>query len=170
MKKLMTLFLLVTSVSLWGQKDVQTTNNLWVTGEVKQDLKINLDDIEKYPSRIIGDVIITNHMGEPRGTASNLSVVLIKELFKDLVLNEDNPKLFSEFYFVFVAIDNYKVVYSWNEIFNSPTGDNIYLITSRDGQDFREMKEGLLILTPTDFKTGRRHIKGTSKIIVKRVE
>ena len=90
MKKLMTLFLLVTSVSLWGQKDVQTTNNLWVTGEVKQDLKINLDDIEKYPSRIIGDVIITNHMGEPRGTASNLSVVLIKELFKDLGITPCN--------------------------------------------------------------------------------
>ena len=85
-------------------------------------------------------------------------------------LNEESPKRFSEFFLTFIAIDNYKVVYSWNEIFNSPIGDNIYLITSRDGKQLKDMDERILILTPIDFKTGRRHIKGLSKIVVERVE
>ncbi len=166
----MTLLLLVISATLWAQKEVQTTDNLLVTGEIKRDIKFIIDDIKTYPSQVIRDVVITNHLGEPRGTAKSLSGVLVKELLKDLELNEDSPKLFSEFYFVFVANDNYKVVYSWNEIFNSPTGDGLYLITSRDGQEIGKMKDSLLILTITDFKTGRRHIKGLSKIIVKRAE
>ncbi|SFB68785.1 hypothetical protein SAMN04487891_101408 [Flagellimonas taeanensis] len=129
-----------------------------------------MTDIEKHPSKPIGDVVITNHMGEPRGTAKQLKGILVKELLDDMELQEESPKRFSEFYLTFVAIDNYKVVYSWNEIFNSPTGDQLFVITSRDGKDIKDMPESILILTPTDFKTGRRHINGLSKILVERVK
>jgi hypothetical protein len=157
-------------VSVWGQKTDQPTNDFVVTGQIKKELKFTLSDIEKYPSKTIGDVVITNHLGEPRGTAKQLTGILVKDLLKDLELKEETPKRFSEFYMTFVAVDNYKVVYSWNEIFNSPTGDNLFLITSRDGKKIKDMEERILILTPTDFKTGRRHIKGLSKIIVERVD
>ncbi len=169
MKRLTTLILVLISVIVWGQKTNQPTNDFVVTGQLKKELKFTLADIEKYPSKTIGDVVITNHLGEPRGTAKQLTGILIKDLLKDLELKEESPKQFSEFYFTFVAADNYKVVYSWNEIFNSPTGDNLFLITSRDGKKIIDMDERILILTPTDFKTGRRHIKGLSKVLVERV-
>jgi len=170
MKRLTTLILVIISVTVWGQKTDQPTNDFIVTGQIKKELKFTLADIEKYPTKTIADVVITNHLGEPRGTAKQLTGILIKDLLKDLELKEESPKRFSEFYLTFVAVDNYKVVYSWNEIFNSPTGDNLFLITSRDGKKFKDMEERILILTPTDFKTGRRHIKGLSKIIVERVD
>ena len=171
MKQLITiLVLLQLSFSAWCQKADLTTNEFLVAGEINKELKITLADIEKYPAKIIGDVIITNHLGEPRGTAKQLSGILLKELLKDIELKAESPKKYSEFYLTFVAIDNYKVVYSWNEIFNSPTGDNLFLITARDGKKIREMEERILILTPTDFKTGRRHIKGLSKIVVNRTD
>jgi len=138
--------------------------------KVKKDLKFTLADIEKFPSKTIGDVVITNHLGEPRGTARQLTGILVKDLLKDLELKEESPKRFSEFYLTFVAVDNYRVVYSWNEIFNSPIGDNLFVITSRDGKKVKDMNERILIVTPTDFKTGRRHIKGLSKILVERVD
>ncbi len=170
MKRLTALILVLISVTVWGQKTDQSTNDFVVTGQIKRELKFTLTDIEKYPSKTIGDVTITNHLGEPRGTAKQLTGILIKDLLKDLEINEESPKRFSEFYLTFVAVDNYKVVYSWNEIFNSPTGDNLFLITSKDGKNFKEIEERILILTPTDFKTGRRYIKGLSKILVKRVD
>jgi hypothetical protein len=170
MKRLTTLILVIISVTVWGQKTDQPTNDFVVTGQIKKELKFTLADIEKYTSRTIGDVVITNHLGEPRGTAKQLTGILLKDLLKDLELKEETPKRFSEFYLTFVAVDNYKVVYSWNEIFNSPTGDNLFLITSRDGKKIKDMEERILILTPTDFKTGRRYIKGLSKIIVERVD
>jgi hypothetical protein len=157
-------------VPVWGQKSSQQTNEFIVTGQIKNELKFTLADIEKQSSKVIGDVVITNHLGEPRGTAKLLSGILVKDLLKSMELEEDNPKRFSEFYLTFIAVDNYKVVYSWNEIFNSPTGDNIFLISSRDGKKMYDMEERILILTPTDFKTGRRHIKGLTKILVERVD
>lgn len=169
MRKLALLFVFVISVSVWGQKS-ETTTEFVVSGLVKKELRFTVADIEKHPSKPIGDVVITNHMGEPRGTAKQLKGVLIKELLNNMELQEESPKRFSEFYLTFVAIDNYKVVYSWNEIFNSPTGDQLFVITSRDGRDIKDMQESILVLTPTDFKTGRRHIKGLSKILVERVK
>ena len=170
MKKLTTVLIILISFKVYGQKNIQATNHFVVKGEVKKELKFTLADIETLKSNYIGDVAITNHLGEPRGTAKQLSGILIKALLKDVELKENKPKLFSEFYLTFVAVDNYKVVYSWNEIFNSPTGNNLYIITSRDGRKLSDMNERILVLTPTDFKTGRRHIKGLSQIVIKRVD
>ncbi len=170
MKKIPTLFFVLITLTSLSQKNIHATNEFGVMGQIKRELKITLTDIEKFPSKDIPDVAITNHLGEARSTAKQLKGILVKDLLKEMELKEDSPKRFSEFYLIFVAIDNYKVVYSWNEIFNSPTGDHLYVITSRDGKSLREMDERILTMTPTDFKTGRRHIKGLSKIVVARVE
>lgn len=170
MKKLPALLFAFLWLTGAAQPKYQPTNAFTVTGKVKKPLTFTLADIQKLPAKNLPDVLITNHLGEPRGTARQLQGVLVKDILIHMELDEDNPKFFSEFYFVFTAIDQYKVVYSWNEIFNSATGDNLYLITARDGKKLDEMDERILILTPTDFKTGRRHIKGLSTIEVKRAE
>lgn len=139
-----------------------------VIGQVKKELRFTVEDLEKRPSVSVPDVVITNHVGEKRGIASKLKGILIKDLLKYMELAEDNPKLFSEFYLIFIASDGYKVVYSWNEVFNSPVGDNLYLITSKDGKALKDMNERMLVLTTTDYRTGRRFIKGLSKIAVER--
>ncbi len=170
MKKSATLILLLCTVAVCAQKNLPATNDFLVTGQVKKELKFNLTDITKYSSKDIGEVAITNHLGEPRSVAKQLKGVLVKDLLKELELSEESPKRFSEFYLTFIAADNYKVVYSWNEIFNAPTGDNLFLIISRDGKKMEDMEDRILVLTPTDFKTGRRHIKGLCKIVIDRAD
>ena len=89
-----------------------------------------------------------------------LSGIPIKDLFETIQFNGSNPKLLSEYYLIFIASDGYKVVYSWNEIFNTPTGDNTYIIVEKDNKKLFDMEDGILLFTKTDFKTGRRFIKG----------
>ena len=168
MKKLVTIILVTISLGVWGQNAITPTNEFTVTGLVKKEVTITLKDIEKLESRTIPDMTVTNHKGESRSILKKAKGILIKDLLKNIALKEDNLKLFSEFYFTFTASDNYKVVYSWNEIFNSPTGDHLYIITSLDGEPLQDMRSRILIITPTDYKTGRRYIKGLSKIVVGR--
>ncbi|MGO3184143.1 MAG: molybdopterin-binding protein [Aequorivita sp.] len=170
MKRLFTLFLLLITLSVCAQKDFAATDSFVVKGEVKTELEFNLADIEKYESKQIDDVLISNHRGEARSNAKQLSGVLVKNLLRDLELNAESPKVLSEFHLTFISIDGYKAVYSWNEIFNSATGDNVFIITSRDGKTLSDMGERILVMTPTDFKTGRRHIKKLSEINVQRVK
>lgn len=170
MKRFATLVLTIISLSVSAQKSIIPTNEFPVTGWVKKEMTVTRKDIEKLPAKDIPDVIITNHKGESHGSLKQLKGVLLKDVLKDMELKEDNPKLFSEFYFTFTASDNYKVVYSWNELFNSLTGDNIFIVTSIDSESLQQMHNRILIITPTDYKTGRRYIKCLSKITVSRVE
>ena len=107
MKRLSTLILVFFSGTVLAQKADVTSDAFKVSGLVKKEMTFSLEDIERYPSKSIADVTITNHMGEPRGTATKLTGILVKDILKDLELQEQSPKLFSEFYLVFVAADNY---------------------------------------------------------------
>ena len=167
--KLTFLFCLVIAFSAAGQeKNIAPTDAFTVSGVVEKEITFKIADLASRPSKSIPDVIITNHLGEPRGTAKGLKAILLRDVLTNVTFKSESPKALSEFYLTFIASDGYAVVYSWNEIFNSPTGDNIYLITEKDGKPLAEMSERLLIITPSDFKTGRRHIKGLNKIVVAR--
>lgn len=169
MKNLLLSLLILGALTTRAQKaEVRPTNEFVVTGLVKHEVTITLEDIGKLAAKDIPDLAVTSHQGEPRGNLKQVKGVLLKDLLQNIALKEDNPKLFSEFYFTFTASDNYKVVYSWNELFNSPTGNNIFIVTAIDGEPLQQMRNRILVITTTDFKTGRRHIKGLDKIVVGR--
>lgn len=170
MKKTLLLLCLFASSLIWSQKEIQSSNAFIVTGQVKNEITFTISEIEKHTAQTIPDVTITNHLGEKKSDAQQLKGILLKTLLKDVELKSESAKEFSAFYFTFVATDGYKVVYSWNEIFNSPTGDHLFVVTEKDGEKLSEMKSRILTITTTDFKTGRRYVKGLSKIIVGRIE
>ncbi|HTH56656.1 MAG TPA: hypothetical protein VL728_11475 [Cyclobacteriaceae bacterium] len=170
MKRFAAVVLFLWSVTLLAQKDIKPSGEFVISGQMVHELKFSLADLEKLPSKKIEDIVITNHLGEPRGAAKNLKAVPLKTILDKIEFKAESPKVMSEFYLTFVATDNYKVVYSWNEIFNSATGDNIYLIVEKEGKKLTEMTERILVITSSDQKTGRRNIKGLSKIVVSRVE
>lgn len=170
MKTLLVICSLVLPILLSAQNNVLPSKEIVVKGEVEKAKTITIEEILSKKSVEIGDLTITNHTGEKRHTAQAMKGVLIKELLSDVVFKTDSPKYLSEFYFTFVATDGYKVVYSWNEIYNSQTGDNIYIVTEKDGKSINEMSDGILSVCTTDFKTGRRHVKTLSQIIVSRVQ
>ena len=161
-------FALIQMIS-FGQDKISPTDKILITGEVENEITISISDLLKLKPVKIEDVVITNHLGEKKSTASKLSGVPIKDIFKSVQFKEGNPKLLSTFYLVFVASDGYQVVYSWNEIFNTATGDNTFILVQKNEKQINEMEDRLVVVTKTDFKTGRRFIKGLSKIIVHRV-
>lgn len=165
---LFTLFIFSNSV-IWAQHNAKPSDSLIISGAVKQPLSFTFPDLEKYATEKINDVRITNHLGELKGTAKQLRGFSITRLLDKIVFSEANPKLLSEYYFVFVASDQYKVVYSWNELMNSDTGKQTYILTEKDGKKVSETDERILLVTPADYKTGRRYIKGLKEIMVKHI-
>lgn len=141
-----------------------------IQGEVKAGRQIGFADIEKLTVHPIGDVVITNHAGEVKGTAKGLQGVRLKDLMAGVQLATDNPRLNSTYFFVVKASDGYTVVFSWNEIFNSPIGEKLYIVTAKDGVLLKNMTERFLLISPTDINTGRRYVKGLSEIQVKRAQ
>ncbi|HMQ89133.1 MAG TPA: hypothetical protein PKB07_16160 [Flavilitoribacter sp.] len=50
------------------------------------------------------------------------------------------------------------------------TGNHAFIITEIDGKSGTQMDNRIALITPTDFRTGRRYVKGLARIVVGRVE
>jgi hypothetical protein len=62
-----------------------------------------------------------------------------------------------------------KVVFSWNEIFNSNTGNSVYILTGHDGKHASALDNRIALVSTKDDATGRRYVKGLQKINIERV-
>lgn len=170
MKFLACLAFVCNLIEITAQNAVSPTNTLHLYGKVEKEITYTLEQLDTFPATAVPDLVLSNHKGEIKDTLRGMKGIPLKRLLATLVYTNQNPKELNEFYFVFIASDGYKVVFSWNEIYNTAAGEHLYLITEMKGKRMREIAQRLLFLASDDLKTGRRYIKGLEKIEVRRVE
>ena len=153
-----------------AQHDVAPTDHFSITGKVKNKLVVTAAQLQAMPQVDLGEVEVKNHRGEKKGSADKMKGVLLKTLLDSAGTLADKPKELSEYYYVFVASDGYKNVYSWNELFNTEIGDKVYIVTSMGDKDLKDMKQRILVISNGDTNTGRRYLRGLDRIEVRRVE
>lgn len=167
------LFLLIVAMAIHfevaAQRKITPTDTLYINGEVKKELVLSLKNIDTTLAVPINDLVVKNQQGEIKNTVKNLKGILLKSLMDSVKFKVDKPKELNEFYFVFEASDGYKVVFSWNEIFNTTTGNNLYLITQLNGKYVLNQDERILIVSASDIAIGRRYIKGVKSITAQRL-
>ncbi len=161
--------LLIVSITQ-AQKNNLATEKFIIDGDVKNSVTFSLSDAGSFARHSIDSLVIYNHLQERKRVIRNIRGVLLKDVILKAGLNEENPKLFSEFYFVCIASDNYKVVFSWNEVFNTDIGNKILVITEEDGQKAETLNDHIAILSPLDKATGRRYVQNLKQIKVERVK
>lgn len=172
MKKFILLLtcIFIFGVTIYAQENIKVTETLYIEGKVKNLGKITLSEIEKLEAEKIKDVVIYNHKGEIKDTLFNMKGVPIKSLLSKYEFAYENPKELNEFYFIFKASDGYKVVFSWNEIYNTEMGNSFYIITELKNQKLASIKQRIMFLSPKDLKSGRRYIKGLERIEVRKID
>jgi DMSO/TMAO reductase YedYZ molybdopterin-dependent catalytic subunit len=165
MKKLAFVFLFAATIA-YGQ---DANISIKVEGRIKNPKVFSFAELKNMPMVHIDSLQLYNHLMVARSTVRNLKGVLLKEVLKNIEFDAASPKDLSEYYITCTATDNYKAVFSWNEIFNSATGDKVMIATEREGIPATAHKEGFLLVTPTDRATGRRHVKELNRIVIQRV-
>jgi hypothetical protein len=160
--------LILIAGSAFCQKKNDPTKSFLITGEVQSEKKITIEELANFRESSLGDVTITNHLGEVKSQQKKLKGILLRDVLEKVEIKSESPKVLSEYYIVCKATDGYTIVYSWNEVFNNPAGESIYLVTSKDGVPATELEESILMISPRDYKTGRRYLKGLTKIEIKR--
>jgi len=124
-----------------------------------------LADLQLYPTIKLNDI---NTSCSPRKEekAKSVKVVLLKNILDSVVFQYKRPRMLNQYYFLFVASDDYKIVFSFNEIYNTEIGNNLYIVIEMDGKKIQEMDNRILLLSTKDIKGGARNIKSLSKIVV----
>lgn len=168
-EKILIIALLFNFHSGVSQKINEATNEFTITGLVDKPLTISYEELTKEKIVSIGDFKVTNHLGEYKKEYKDVKGVMLLDLLKKVNITTTSPKLLSEYYLVFKAIDGYSVVVSWNELFNTEIGNSFFLVVEADSKSQKDAAEKILLISTKDFKTGRRHIKGLEKIEIKRI-
>jgi len=134
MKKITLVFaVIVVQFQIQAQRKIMPTESFTVKGKVKTEMTFNLDQLDNFARKPIADKVIYNHKGEAKDTVRNMKGILLTDVLAKIEYQYDKPKELSEFYFVCTASDGYKVVFSWNEIYNTEIGNNLYII-NRNGR------------------------------------
>lgn len=169
MKKVILILSMLLSYSAYAQRTIEPTDELIITGKVEEEIIFNLKDISNFKIVNIPDIIIRNHKGEVKDTTKGLQGFLLKDLLDKIEYPIEKPRELNEFYFTFIASDEYKAVFSWNEIYNTDIGNSLYLVTRIGDKDAQQMDQSILIASTKDFHIGPRYVKAVKKIVVSRV-
>jgi len=169
MKNFILLFLFLSAVPpIFGQ-DFAPSESLLITGKVKKEKVFTLSDIKKNRTILLGE-INTSCSPKQKVNAKGVKAILVRDLLDSVKFDYASSKALNQFYFKFEASDGYAIVYSFNEIYNTETGKNLYIVTEKDGIDIAQMDNRILILTTSDIKSGSRNIKNLSRIVVCKAE
>lgn len=150
----------------FAQEVLKPTNSFSVSGKVNKAVIITMDSLKQYPLKEMGSFKITNHLGDFKHQDEKLKGVLLKDVLRNTVFSVQNPKSLSTLYFICSAADGYAVVYSWNELYNTPVGDQVFILMEKNGKKVENLQENIQMASMLDLKTGRRYMHNLNRIAV----
>lgn len=167
MKNIYILLFLSFSVITIAQNDIEATNSICISGKVKKKICLNIAVLDTFKAITIADQGIYNHQGILKDSLIQLKVIPIKSILSCMQLRYNKPKELNEFYFIFEASDKYRVVFSWNEIYNTDLGNHYYIIKEMNGLKMTDLKQRIAFISTADIQSGKRYIKGLRSIKIK---
>lgn len=145
-----------------------TSKQVTVSGNVEIPLLLTVDSLKKMKVATIENFVVVCQSGANMKEDKTCKGVLLRDILDKAKIKQEGHKD-RNFYIVARATDNYKATFSWAEIYNNPTGDNVYVIFEENGQPIKQQGDMILICT-NDIKTGPRHVYWLKSIEVNRVE
>ncbi len=154
---------------IFCQSHELSTNSFIITGKVKNEKTYTLEELQKFPSTELQDI---NTSCNPKAVekTKSIKVILLKTLLDSVKYDYEKSKNLGFYYFLFVSSDGYKIVFSFNEIYNTEVGNNLYIVTEMDNIKLEQLDSRIMLLSTKDIKGGSRNVKGLSKIVVCKAE
>jgi hypothetical protein len=162
------LFCCLGMILLQTARAQNTSESFTVSGEVVKEETIDIAKLAGFKMLHLDSLRIYSHDMQPKGLMKNINGVLLKDILSAIPFNNENPKVLSQYYIECVATDGYIVLFSWNEIFNSETGNHVMIITDKNGTALSQLDDHIALISPTDQATGRRYVKWLNRIIIHR--
>ena len=154
-----------------AQKNVPypASDTVQVTGLVNKPVSYTMTDLLNLPDTDFTSLKIFSHRGELKTTYNNVRAVALNKLLEKSLPSVSKPKEMAGLYFVCRAMDEYTVVYSWNELFNNRK-PAVFIITRYDDVDLKTMPERPMLLNLTDSVSGKIGLRGLKTIGIHKAE
>ncbi len=134
-----------------------------VSGLIRKPVLLTKAEIQKAVQQNAGNLLITDEEGKPVFTLRNAAGVRVRDLLSEVEWLYEKESELSRFYILFESEAGKTVLFSWNEIFNSVSGEEIYLLAGQEIQ-------GVALVAGLDDVSGKRYLTRLKKIIIRKAE
>lgn len=145
-------------------------NVVRINGRVRKPMVVSMEELCAMETEVFEDLFIVCGSGDPKSCIGSCRGVLLEDIIRqaDVIKEEhdDTKKMF----LVASADDGYKVVFSWQEIFNSPVGGGVLILFEKDGKPLDQERKRVDLISVQDIFMGSRYVKGLTNIEVAMVE
>ncbi|NTU43698.1 MAG: molybdopterin-dependent oxidoreductase [Nitrospirales bacterium] len=140
-----------------------------VAGAVKNPLRLTAEDLEKMAMTEVRDVLMVCSSGDPKGMVGSYRGVLLEDILNkaEVILSDHHAG--NRIYIVARSSDGYTVVFSWNELTNSPVGEGVLVIVEKNGLPLTDDEGPVALVSAADILTGSRHMKWLRHIEVREI-
>ncbi len=153
-----------------GLRAQQISDHFTIEGEIQKPVEIGSAQLKNYHLISLDSMTVFSHDMKIRSVMRNIKGILLKDILSTVDISAKNLKELSAYYIECIGTDGYKILFSWNEIFNSETGDHVMIVTEKNGGDYTNQNDRIALITPTDKATGRRYLKWVNRIVIESVK
>jgi len=160
MKSVFTIILLFIGLSVFGKDEVVATLSFKVTGLVSRETEIKINDLLHYKQDTLAGI----------DAKSKIKGVLLKTILDAVGITNVKHKEYGQVIIILTASDGYINTYTWNELYKTDVGNHVLIITEIDGKIISDMKDRILAFSMADIGSAARHLKGLSKIEIRKIQ
>ncbi len=141
-------------------------SSIRVIGRVRRPLVIDREELCRMASEEVADLPIYCSSGTPKGSILGCRGVLLENVIRKAEVIQAAENDTKKMFIIVSADDGHKVVFSWQEIFNTSIGGGVMILIERDGKPLGAETGGLELISAEDYYTGSRYVKQLKEIEV----
>lgn len=145
------------------------TTSITVSGMVRNQLTLSVEDLKQFPQQQMSMVPIVNHEGKANTTLKNIKGILLRDILEKSAVKTVDHGDVKKMAIIATASDGYVAVYSWSEIFNSPIGDGVIVFFENDGKALDDSNGRIAMVSAKDTRTGFRHVRWLKSLEVRKL-
>ena len=141
-----------------------------ITGRLTTPRLVDWQQLAAMASVEIDGLQMICGSGEPKGAIGHCKGVLLADIINsvDVLITDHNDT--KKMYIIASADDGYKTVFSWQEIFNTATGEGVMVVLEKGHKALDGDRQVVDLLSTRDFLTGPRHVRDLSTIEIVMLE
>ncbi|MBP8644924.1 MAG: hypothetical protein KBH99_02230 [Syntrophobacteraceae bacterium] len=137
-----------------------------VTGRVANPVLFGMEELLEMDMEEVTDLPIICGSGTPKGRIRSCRGVLLETVIRKVDVVKEGDDDTKRMFFIASARDGFKVVFSWQEIFNTSIGGGVMILTEKDGRSLDGDRNQFELISAEDYYTGSRYVRELSSIEV----
>jgi hypothetical protein len=144
-------------------------SDLSIRGKVRNALELRVESLHSSPTaRALPPTPVTTRTGEVRRTLAGYRGLPLIGLLDQAQLDAPSHNELKRSYVVARAKDDYTVVFSWCELYNTAVGPEVLVLFEKDGAPLPDGEGPIALVSTRDLHTGPRYVRWLSSLTVER--